>query len=383
MTELILVDPNNFDLELFDIDISSIDERSFKDAKGQTVTYYNGELTYDGKPPFFLNEGDTYGIQKAGNKKEEEASQNTSVQGMTVLPSTNTNTKKKRDKWQVAMRVTEKPEPKNWTDEEKKTINFVDSDLRIVIANILCIKVEILQKVAPNIIIAAQEAFQAEQAADPSKYPDQESKMTRLREHIKTQTLSKISKKIYRKKITKNDGGGQFDLLNASSQFDETKHPMIYSNLIHFPNKITKVEEFVTKFYQYKEGIAENDWPELSHAEAVAKGWQRMECAFRFDALYFGATISPQIKAAECVLKRDITGGFGHKGRLIKARGDIKKNQRLVTRSAIQPVGVNTVTQNSNNESIDALATSGVFDPSTLNGIPGMTTPIVVSGTGE
>jgi len=388
MTELVLIDPTNYDPALFDINIASIEGRSFKDDKGQTVTYHNGVLTYDGRPPFFLKEGDTYGIQKAGNKKEEGHHANTSVQGMVQLPSTNPNAKKKRDKWQVAMKMTENAAPSDWTDKEQRLIDFVDKDLRNIIANILTNKLQMLQKVMPNVIIAGQEAFDKEKSENPTiGQLDQAGQFAKLKEHIKSQTLSKISKKIYRKKKKEEKEKGQFDLLNANSQFDETKHPMIYANLIHYPNKTTKKEEFITKFYQFKEGIPENEWPELSHAEAVAKGWQRMECAFRFDALYFGSTISTQLKAAECVLKKDISSGLGHKGRLIKARGDIKRNQRLVTRSAIQPAGV----QNSNNapvestptQTIDSLAMSQVFNPSALDNIPGLATPVVISGTGE
>lgn len=395
MTELAFVDVKSYDIDKFDIDPASLDIRSFTAPDGEDITTIYVDLTYGGQPPFFLVEGDSYGVQKANNKNDANSQQaNTSVEGMVQLPSTQ-KTNKKKVKWQTAIKLSEKPAEKDWTDEEKRMIEFIGVDVRKIIATILSRpeRIVILQKVIPKILEEAQRKFQEEAAQDPSKYPDQETQLGRIRQLIYSEVMGKISNKVYRKK-KKPTEGQQVNLLASAVQYDQTKHPTLYSNLMHYTDKTSKEEVFITKFYQYEEGVDENQWKELTHAEVVAKGWQRFEEGIRFDKIFIGNTISPQMKIAELVCKKDISGGMGHKGRLVRARGDIKKNQRLVKRSAITPVKTTIQDNNNNNndtslsqeqmtnaQNQDTRSANGVFDSSVLSNIPNLQSPNIVTDT--
>jgi len=395
MTELIFVDPNNYDINRFDIDPASIDIKTFPGPDGNDITNIYGTLTYEGKPPFFLIEGDSYGLQKANNKDDDTQQANTSVQNMVQLPS-NQKAKKKKDKWQTAVKLSTKPAEKDWSDKERRLVEFISVDIRKIYATVLSRpeRIQILQKVNHKILEEAQRKFQEEMAHDPSKYPEQDSQLARMRQLIYVEVMGKVTNKVYRKK-KKPSEGQQVNLLASAVQYDETRHPTLYVDMIHFTDKQTTKENFITKFYQYEEGVPESQWKELTYLEVIKKGWQRFEEGIRFDRIWMGNSISPQLKAAEVVCKADIQGGMGHKGRLIRARGEIKKNQRLVTRSTITPVKT-TMNSNDNNNTfsldqsqmnhahnVDQNTANQVFDTSALTNIPGIQVPQIVSNTTE
>lgn len=384
MTELTFVDINNYDINKFDIDPKAIDTYSFIDSKGTKVENNYGSLTYNGLPPYFVVEGDSYGLQVA-NKNEDNPTANNSVGGMVQLPPTNNTTTKKKDKWQTSLKLTIKAPEKEWTDAERRMIEFISIDIKKIYAHILTRpdRLSILQKASPKIIHAAQETFQTEMTTDGHKYPDQQSQLIRMTQLIKNQIINKTSNKVYRKK-KKAPGGDEVNLLTSTVEWDETKHPTLYVDMAYYQEKVngkpTGKDIFITKFYQYEEGVPEDQWKELSYQEVARKGGQRFEEGVRYDRIWFGAdSMAPQLKAAEVVCKKDISmSGLGHTGRLVRAKGEIKKNQKLIHRQQISPVSNNN---NNNNVVVgnDGQTATSTFDMSVLSNIPHMSTPSIVS----
>ena len=404
--ELILVDPLNYDINLFDMDAGSI-------KPGREGGTFYGTLTYDGKVPFFLAEGDTYGIQKAQSQKEREEAKNKTPKlpsAIVQLPSAieaagdNEEKEAKRDKWQVAIRLSAQPAQNDWTEPESKLIDFIDNGIRKILAHVLAKRVDILNKIGSNVITDAQERFRAEML-DPTiaaKYPDQAAQMARFQQIIVDILPGKVSRKVYRKKKDKKESV-PMNLMDAGAAYDETKYPTLYSTIQSIRDKQSNKEVFLTKYYKFVDGVPENEWPTLSHEEAIDLGWYRDNVANRFDSVFFGTSISPQIKAAEIVFLKAIGGSMGHKGRLIHAAPEIPRNSRLVTRSAIQPAGAPMSPVASLQQQAEAVASvpavvaanpapvssspaeitgaPAAFDPSALAGVPGITAapPTVVS----
>lgn len=393
MSELAEVDIRSYDLEAFDMQLSSVKEHKFKDPNGAEQRYFDGDLTYNGKPPFFFIEGDTYGVQIADAKKKDEAAGAPSIPvAMIQLPAAaGANAaapEAKKQKWQIAVRLSEHASPAQWSEIEKATIDFINDGLRRIISHVLSKRIEILQKIGSNALSDAQERFRGEMS-DPvtaARFPTQDAQVERMRVLVRDTLYSKISRKVYRKKL-ESAKGAAVNLMEAV-KYDETKHPMLYAPIISHVDKTSKKEEFTTTYYQFIEGKEEHEWPRLTHDEVQALGWYRMQLAARFDKVYFGATISPQPKFCEVVLLKPISSGQGHKGRLIKAPPSVPRNTKLISRGAIQPAGESG---NSNVTPVaDPNAAQGIapvsfsmanlqaqpmnvaFDPSALAGIPGI-----------
>jgi len=420
MTELVQIDISNYNINLFDMDPASVVQRKFKGADGKEQVYFEGDLTYDGKPPFFMVEGDTYGIQQGGAngvKKEGGTAggpPGAVPPGMIQLPSApapslmpnqpgaDGQAGVKREKWQVAIKLSQLPAQKDWTPQETRVVAFVDDDLRKIQAHVLARRPEILMKIGSNVVGDAQERFRAEYSAPGAaqRFDTEEKQMNRLKEIIYELLVAKISRKLYRKKKAQQ-GGAPVNLLSANAnQYDETKHPTLYASIMSFMNKQTNTEEFITTYYKFVEGKEESEWPRLTHDQACQEGWQRVQAGIRCDKTYFGASISSQLKAAEIVLLKKIAGGMGHSGRLIKAPADVQRNPRLVTRSAIQSSeGANSniarVADPSESQGIQPVqfnaattfqpAGGATFDPSMLSNIPGLSAipvPSVMSNYG-
>lgn len=398
MAELVYVDPTNFEIERFDMDPKSVKPQSFKDEKtGKDQTYFTGELLYcdpaDGvfKPPFFLAEGDSFGIGKADGNKKEDGKAPAAVPQFVQLPSAlGPNSAapggERKEKWQVAVKLSELPAEKDWKPTEVALINFIDSQLRRILAHVLVKRIDILTTIGSNAINDAREKLMAElKTPQGAAYQTQELQLARLRVLVEEVLYGKISHKVYRKKKApptgQASGGMSVNLLDASGSYDETKHPCLYAGCMNFIGKQSKKEEFITTYYKFVEGVAEDEWPKLTHQEAVALGWYRVRVACRYDNVYFGASIAPQIKAAEIVMLKAIAGGMGHKGRLIKADPSVPRDKRLISRTPIQPAG--GVANNNHVQpeqtgpvgqmppQIQAPATPMNFDPTAL-GIPGV-----------
>jgi hypothetical protein len=249
------------------------------------------------------------------------------------------------------------PAQKDWAAQEAALIDFVGTKLRQIVAHVITKRPEILTIIKSNVISDAQQKF-ASEMQDPSmasRYAgmdpttSQAAQMERFKYHLQGCLMSKITNKVYRKKkdAPKDGSAAPVNFLDLSAQFDETKFPTLYATIQSFISKKTKTEEFISNYYQFVPDVPEDQWPRLTHAEAVAKGWQTVQLAVRFDKIYFGASIAPQLTAAEVVFKKAIENNLGHKGRLIQAAADIPRNSRLISRTAIQPAGVN----NNNNDS--------------------------------
>jgi hypothetical protein len=310
-------------------------------------------LKYRGQEPFFVIEGNSYGIQQGNdNKDEEKPAEMSAPTGMVSLPSAAKKEEEggKKEKWQLSVVMTEKPAPKDWTKDEAQRIDFVDNRLRRILANALSRRVDIISKVVPTVIVSAQQKLMQEIGAFPQNFyhtdPQQAEilKAARFQSIISDVILDKITKKVYRKKKDQKEGG-QINYMDPNAIYDETKYPTVYSTIQSFVSKKTKKEEYFTKYYKGDKEIAETEWKSLSHAEAVALGSHTVEAGIKCSDLFFGGngTISLQLKAAEVVFYKAIQlGSMGHKGRLItNTNPEIKRDVRLVTRTAIQPVGNN------------------------------------------
>jgi len=348
MTELVQIDINNYDINKFEIPIESVQKRSFKDAKtGKDTNYFTGTLMYDKKLPYICLCTATYGIGKANDKDQDAAKGGTGdaappmIAGLVQLPSASTpkaegeNTKEKI-KWQISHKLTEKPAPKDWTPTETRMINFLDDDLRTIIATVIAKNVDILQKIGSNVIADTQQQFQQEN--QPGRFADQDAMMARFSEIMRNNVKSKVSRKVWRKKKEQKEGE-KIDLMNPTSQYDESKNPGFFPGIISYVSKKTGLEEVSTKYYQWVEGLPESEWAGVSHADAINKGWYYMENAIRLSDMYFGSSIAPQPKVIEAVFKTPIESNTGHKGRLIKAGPEVKRDARLISRSVIQPAG--------------------------------------------
>lgn len=373
MAKLVPIDPNNYDIERFDMDPNTLRANKFMDEKsGKEQSYFTGELMYRDpsdetlKAPYILVEGDTYGISKANEKKDDKGLAVPAIPGMVQIPSVAAATAataasenaEKKEKWQVAVKLSEKPAEKDWTDSEKVIIRFVDSDLRRILAHVLAFKrIEILQNMNHKSLDSAREAL-VKEASTPEgqqKYATETAQLQRLRELTADVLYNMISRKVYRKKkdAKKTGAPGGVALLAAGSQYDETKHPCLYAGIMSYIAKQTKKEEFITKYYKFVEGEEEANWPQMTHGEAVAAGWYRDKVAVRFDNTFFGASIASQLKAAEVILIKAIGGGMGHQGRLVKADPNVPRNQHLIVKSPIQAAGSNN---NSNNYIVETPA---------------------------
>jgi hypothetical protein len=423
MTELIKVDLLGvYDDNDFDVDPLSVNVREFMD-KGQKQKYFTASLKYRGQEPFFVVEGNSYGIQQGNeNKDEEKGPEMSAPAGMVSLAPPKKEEDNKKEKWQISVIMTEKPAPKDWTREEAQRIEFLDNRLRRILANALSRHVDIVSKVVPSVIAAAQQKLIQEMQTTPQNFyhtdPNQIEllKASRFQAIISDVIYDKITKKVYRKKKEQKDGA-QINFMDANAIYDETKYPTLYSSIQSYISKKTKKEEYVTKYYKGDKELLESEWKSLSHAEAVALGSHTVEVGVKFSDLFIGgnSTISIQLKAAEIVLYKPIQlGAMGHKGRLIvNTNPEVKRDQRLVTKSPIVAVGNNNNASQPTGQQIqmteafgtnllqqqalqyqqqqaqqqyvanDQTAASNVFNPNTIAGIvPGIGGVQVVSHTG-
>jgi len=420
MAELIKVDLLGvYDDNDFDVDPLSVNVREFID-KGQKQKYFTASLKYRGQEPFFVVEGNSYGIQQGNeNKDEEKGPEMSAPAGMVSLAPPVKKEDEKKEKWQISVVMTEKPSPKDWTREEAQRIEFLDNRLRRILSNALSRHVDIVSKVVPSVIAAAQQKLIQEMQTTPQNFyhtdPNQIEllKASRFQAIISDVIYDKITKKVYRKKKDQKDGA-QINFMDANAIYDETKYPTLYSSIQSYISKKTKKEEYVTKYYKGDKELLESEWKSLSHAEAVALGSHTVEVGVKFSDLFIGgnSTISIQLKAAEIVLYKPIQlGAMGHKGRLIvNTNPEVKRDQRLVTKSPIVAVGNNNnipqqpqmvqmgvpvdtsllqqqyqqqAQQQQQYVANDQAAATGVFNPNTIAGIvPGIGGVQVVSHTG-
>lgn len=392
------LDHTNYDINLFDIDIGSVEKRTFIDSKTkQETSYFTGRLTYNGSEPCIIVRGPSYGVQKS-TRKGEDGDEPEAPQGMVQLPSApakNESGELRKEKWQIGVKLSKEPAQKDWTPAEAKLISFFDVEIRMILAHVLAKKIEILNKIGSGAIPDTQQKFAQEMQnpATAGKYTNEAAQMERFKAILADTLVSKISRKVYRKKKEVKEGA-QLNFLDSSAQYDETKYPTLYASMMNYISKKTKTEEFATQYFQFVEGTDEVNWPKLTHAEAVNLGWYDVQAVIPFGDIYFGSSISAQLKVSEIVFMKAIENTAGRRPRLIKAAEDVPRNPRLIQRSAIQPAQPGNRIEAGEKGKEEATApvpqqivapAPVAFNPGSLGNIPGigaLQMPTVVSAHG-
>lgn len=405
LSDFSVVDINNYDINAFDMDQSSVKKHTVKDEKGKDTTFWNGTLTYHGKIPLLIVEGDTYGVQKEDeNKKKKDGDDNSAINipGAIPLPnivqlpsalsaapqggsgSTGTDAYVRKTKYQIGMQLSARPEPANWTPEEARLIDFLENDMRRILAHVLVKKLPILTMIGAAVIGDAQKQL-VEDMRDPSKAPtlaNSDAQMAHFQKLLQNLLMGKIARKAYRKKKDAQPGAA-FNLTDVNSQYDETKYPMLYASIMNYNDKTTKQEVVTTTYKKFEPDMSPDQYPSLTHAEAVAMGNYHIQEAVRLDKTYFGASYSSQLQVGNAVFVYPVAGGGPKNTKIVMPAPVIKKDARLVQRSAVQPgQGGNapTVPISSGNPAPQVHAALPVgaglaFDPSSLAGIPGLSMP--------
>jgi len=402
LSDFAIIDVNDYKIEDWDIDPSTIEKRSFKDEKGKDQSYFNGGLTYKGKTPLLVAEGDSWGVQEEDESKKKKMNdqEGGDVPGATPLPSlvqlpvglaaaaptTGADGKEiyvKKKKYQVSIILTVKPAPKDWTPAEKRLIEFLDVDLRRIIAHILSTKMEILQTMQAPVVTDAQLQLN-EEFQDPTKNQNlmtPEGQMARFTQIVKDKLMGKITRKVYRKKKqTKN--GEKINLMDANSQYDETASPTLYAGVMNYIDKQTKEEVVTTVYNKFMEGVTPDQYPTLTHAEALAMGRYHMQAGIRLDQLYLGASYSVQSKAGNLTFVYPIQGGGAKNSRIVMP-APIKRDNALIQKYAINPGAGNSGPVASPVQAAAPVASytapppaiKVAFDPSQIPGISGIPAP--------
>lgn len=396
-----IVDINNYNIDAFDMDPSSVKKQTFKDDKtGKDNSYYTGVLTYHGKAPMLVVEGDTYGVQKQDeNKKKEGGDDEVSPPGALPLPNlvqlpsalapsgavpgAAGGAYVKKEKYQIAFKLSGNPAPASWTPQEKRMVDFLDNDIRRILAHVLAKRLPILTAMNSPVITDAQQQIM-EEMSDPNKAAalmTQEAQLIRFTQIVKDKLFGKISRKCYRKK-KKAVPGAPVNIMDASAQYDETSYPTLYASIMNYIDKTTKQEVVSTVYKKFYEDVAPEQYPTLTHAEALAMGNYHCQGGIRFDGIYFGTAYSPQLKAGNVTFVYPVSGGGGAKNsKIVMPAPVIKKDSRLVQRSAIQPgpAGAPTVPVETNTTPQNYQPTYNApvaFDPSGLAGVPGLGMPV-------
>lgn len=346
-------------LSQFDLDPDSIKRVDFTDEKGVPQYYHVGKLTYKGLPPYFIIEGECYGVQAADFKGKKDTDKDSDDDGPAPVPgmikmvasdlasqsaaamATPEDEKKKdkvrKRKLQCSMKLTEKPSPDEWTEQEKIIIEFINNGLRTIWTHVLCSRLNILNQVNPNLIHGVQESI-ASDFQDPeiiAKYNTEALQNEYFLRQIKKAVYSKFVKKVYRKKL-KAQPGQKFDI-NANP-YDLKSCPGLYPTIMNHIDFETKVEIVDTKFYQYVEGVIETEWPSLDIDGAIAYGRCFAKIGIRFDEPFLGtAALSPKLNCGEVMLGKKIAAQNGHRGRMIMAPPSVPRNQNLVTKVSVNP----------------------------------------------
>ncbi len=401
LSDFVPIDINNYNIDDFNMDPTTVKKQTIKDEKGKDTTYWNGTLTYKGKIPILIVEGDTYGVQKEDsnkNKKKDEEGGGSSIPGAMPLPSLailpsalspagpagapgGTETYTRKTKYQIGLQLSARPEPANWTPEENRLINFLENDMRAILAHVLVKNLQTILVVIGATIISEGQKQLMEDMSDPSKAqllstPD--GQMKHFSQILQKLLMSKIARKAYRAK-KKAQPGAAFSITDVNSQYDETKYPMLYASIMNFVDKTTKQEVVTTTYKKYDADLTPDLYPSLTHEEAVAMGNYHIQEAIRLDKTYFGASFSSQLQVGNAVMVYPVSGGGAKNTKIVMPAPVIKKDMRLVQRSAVQPgQGGNAptiaVSQPAPVQQQASFQVGGVsaFDPSSLSGVPGL-----------
>lgn len=362
----VLIDPKNYDINKFTMDPASLKEQSFTGEKGENISYYNGTLKYDGKIPFFSIEGDTYGVQKDSDKNKKGKKDGETAlpkgamplpvisqlpPGLGAAPSQPVQTlgpdgkpiPKKKEKCQVAFILTEKADPKQWTQAEQDFIRFLETDLRKILATVLVRNINIVSTIAPSVIPEAQRKIQ-EEMMDPEKRKnlmDTASQQARFAQIVYDLVYSLTVGKAYRQKKKAPPGETlKIDIMDPNSQYDLTKFPSVNATIMNYIDKDTKEEVVSTVYQKYVDGVDPSQFPFLTHAEALALGRYRFQGGIRLDKTYLGTkSISSQLQVGRLLALNPIASTSSSNTGISMPVPVVKKDSRLVQRTIIQPGG--------------------------------------------
>lgn len=383
LTEEVLMD--------FDINPENVRTIKFKDEKGMEQSFDTVPLRYKGLPPYIVVERECYGVQSAEFKKKdavkkpaagaEHGMNPVSTSGMITLPSTlqqlsasvpedvgdDENKEKPRiqkRKLQVALKLTEKPHPDDWTPEEAAVIKFCNDGIRKIWSHVLSRHLAVLNSACPNIIPAVQETL-GNDFQDPdiaAKYCTDELRHQYMITQIQKAIYNKFTKKVYRKKI-KAAPGQKFDM-NANP-YDLTSNPGLYPLVKNYVDQKTGEEIVNSNFYKIADGLPQQEWPSVTLDEAMEHGRCRATLSIYFDEPFLGgAVLSPKFNVGECYLGEKIASKQGYKGRMVVLanRDKSKITKKKVTMEGSAPEkSIPTA-----NVPMSAPQTSGfqTFDPS-------------------
>lgn len=334
LTEEVLMD--------FDIDEEKVREIKFKDEKGMDQKYVTVPLTYKGLPPYLVVERECYGVQSAEFKKKDDGKKKDAGEhgvandatGMITLPAdlqkldatqpedgTAEGEQKKvriqKRKLQVALKLSEKPHPDDWTPEEAAVIKFCNDGIRKIWAHVLSRHLSVLAGASPNIIPSVQESLAADfQDADVcAKYCTDELRQKYMIEQIRKAVYNKFTKKVYRKK-SKPAPGQKFDM-NATP-YDLSSCPGLYPLVKNYVDQKTGEEQVNTHFYQLVDGLDQSEWPEICLDDAMKYGRCKVTAAIYFDEPFLGtAVLSTKFNVGEVYLGEKIESRQGYRGRMV------------------------------------------------------------------
>lgn len=362
LTEEVLMD--------FDIDEEKANTISFKDEKGMDQSYITVPLTYKGLPPYIVVSRESYGVQIAEFKKKDAPGKKDSDKviannaGMITLPQTlnqlsstvpesssasDEDGEKKpyipKRKVQVALKLTQKPHPDDWTEEEAAVVDFLNNGVRKIWAHVLCRHLGLLSSAMPNLIPTVKESVNNDMA-DPeiaAKFGnDQNLMMQYTIDQIRKAVYNKLTKKVYRKKI-KLAPGKKFDM-NASP-YDLTSCPGLYPLIKNYVNQKTGEEVVQSNIYAVVDGLDQGAWPSVSLDEALEYGRCNVDISILFDEPFLGsAVLSPKFTVGECYLKDKIQTTQGYTGRMIVKSRTPQDRSKIVKKT----VNMNGLSSGSN-----------------------------------
>lgn len=352
LTEEVLMD--------FNIDPQKVRTIKFTDEKGMAQSFDTVPLTYKNLPPYFVIERECYGIQSAEFKKKTDekkeggehgmAQMANDVTGIITLPATlekldstvpeeggdgaeKEKVRIQKRKLQVAIKLTEKPNPDDWTPEEAAVIDFCNNGIRKIWAHVLSRHLGVLNNAAPNIITTVQETI-ATDFQDPeiaNKYNTDDSRNKYMNDQIRKTVYAKFTKKVYRKKI-KRAPGEKFDM-NAN-QYDLSSNPGLYPLVKNYVDQKTGMEIVSTNFYQTVEGIDQSKWPSVCVDDAMEYGRCRVEAAIYFDEPFLGGSVlSPKFNVGECYLLEKIESRQGYRGRMVVRKRTPQDRSKIVKKT--------------------------------------------------
>lgn len=388
MSEVEFLDIRNYKLSDFTVPPTSVKPHEFMD-KGQKNVYHTFNLLYKGKPFYILVGGISYGIGAKNKKGDEESAPGSAIPGMVSISQAPANAnnnnagseEEKAEKYQIAFQLTDKPAPNNWTPEEVEMINFLSDGIRQILGDALARETNVINQINPTILADAAKQLKSETTdpANAGKFVTDEARFARFKEITKSVIMGKATKKVYRKKNKAAPGAesNAMSFMDENASYDISSFPSCYGDVVMYKKKGSDVVDHKTKYYKSVEGLPEDDWPEMTFDELMAIKGFKGEGGLRLDTVFAGANgvISIQSKWGEIVYEKSVAmGGFGHSGRMVRARGPVVRDPALRAASTAITAGADgknvLVQQPMMAPPMQQQMSAPVFDPTQIPGLP-------------